>query len=324
MAKSSRLLVFLALASGMLVFVFWAVEQNAEPRYHGQPLSSWTGKLQRGSPKEQAEAREAMRALGSGAVPSLIKALEKQDSRFKRTILTYTSRFPMVSRWIRPTARQPRADAATALGEIGPSASNAIPALVPMSELTNNFGLSCPAKAALLRIRGDSIEPLLRTLDNPGSPEWVDAVHLLAQFGTNAFTAVPALSRALTSTNENVRITAAFGLGHIHSNARIAVPALINAINQGNLGNTIWALGHFEGEAKPAVPTLRQLLPDSGPALRRSLLESLFRILSPAEAKTLVPELVQHIDDPDPYLRASARNLLKQIDPEVLAKAGIK
>ena len=80
------------------------------PPYHGQPLRQWIIKLKQGNIHEQAEAQEALRALGRKAVPYLVHELEREDSGL-----------------------QGQAYAASALGEIGPQASDAIPALLRMT-----------------------------------------------------------------------------------------------------------------------------------------------------------------------------------------------
>ncbi len=129
-----------------------------EPRYHGRPLKYWVIKLKQGSRKEQAEAREALQAMGKAAVPYLVHTVEKTDSPLKLKILTtYGGRFPYLYWVLRRTSDQERAYAASALGEIGPSASNAIPALVQLNK-TNVYRHAAPTAACLMKIRGEPMD----------------------------------------------------------------------------------------------------------------------------------------------------------------------
>lgn len=331
MAKipGSFILIAPIIVAGLLLLVL--LLSGREPRYHGQTLSYWTIKLKQGNRKEQAEAQEGLKKMGKSAVPWLIRTMQKQDTWVKLKILKdYGPRFPFLYRWLRQTSDQERSYAASALGVIGPPASNAIPALSKM-----NFNLpmwQVGPSAALMKIRGEPIDGLIQTLENTNSSQaqWVLAAQTLAEFGTNASPAIPALCRALASSNG---WAAGYAMGFIHSNPEIAVPALVNAISALNSGNAmkandamnaVWALGQFEEDARPAIPLLRRHLTDPNPMLKQGVLMSLSKILPHEELKSLVPYLLQNVNDPDPNLSISSRFLLKQIDPDAAKKAGIE
>jgi len=277
-------------APGMVEF------ENGGPRYHGQALGSWIFKLKQGNLQEQAEAREALQAVGKVAVPFLIESFERTN-------------FPP----------QCRGYAASALGEIGPPASAAIPALL---------GLTCPAStAALMKIKGEPITGLVRALDEPVSDQWVTTAQTLAEFGTKASPAIPGLCRALHSEKG---WAAAYAIGFIHSQPEIAIPALLDAVKLGSpqtVVNAIWALGAFETDASSAIPILRKFLevpnPSTIPMSRQAALLSLHKILPPGEFDTLVPALIQNVNDPDQSVRMVARRMLKEIDPAAARKAGV-
>jgi HEAT repeat protein len=297
---------------------------GGEPRHKGLPLDYWVTRLKQGNQKEQAEAREAMRIMGASAVPYLEELLVKQDSPTKLWLLkNYGKRFPYLYRVMPRTLDHSRAYAAAALGEMGPAASNAIPALMQLAK-RNEPLLSSSATAAVMRIRGESMSPLLQALENTNSANWQAVAMTLAEFGTNARPAVPVLCRALKSRNPQVYDMAAYALGYIHSDASIAVPALISAVMEGKLGNTIWALGQFESEARSARPYLSTLQYNPDPMVRQSVLMALRRILPPDEVETLVPLLIKCAADPDPNLSGAAKGLLREINPAAAAKAGVK
>ena len=278
---------------------------NGGPIYHGHPAGYWIFRLKQGSREEQSEARAALRSMGKAAVPFFIQALNAPD---------------LPDQW--------HAYAASALGEIGPAASKAIPALLQM---TNQVLVSAP-RAALMKIRGESIDGLIQALNDPISDQWAQTAQTLAEFGPDAGEAIPALCRGLDS---ETGWAAAYALGFIHSHPEIAVPALIETIKRdhtgpavpgwnGDAGNAIWALGQFETDASPAIPAIRLHLQDPNPMCRQACLLSLRKILPPDQVKTLVPDLLKNVNDPEPNLRTVARGLLKEIDPKAARRAEVQ
>jgi beta-lactamase regulating signal transducer with metallopeptidase domain/HEAT repeat protein len=294
-------------ASKSLTIVEKAIESfnNGGPIYRGHPAGYWIFRLKQGSREEQSEARAALRSMGKVAVPFFLQALHAPD---------------LPDQW--------HAYAASALGEIGPAASEAIPALLQM---TNQVWESEP-RAALMKIKGESIDGLVRALNEPISDQWVQTAQTLAEFGPDASEAIPVLCRGLDSEKG---WAASYAIGFIHSQPEIAVPTLIERIKRdhtdppvvgwnGETGNAIWALGEFETDASPAIPAIRLHLEDPNPMVRLSCLVTLHKILPTNQAKTLVPDLLKNINDPEPNLRHVARGLLAQIDPEAARRANFQ
>jgi HEAT repeats len=119
---------------------------------------------------------------------------------------------------------------------------------------------------------------------------------VLGGFGPDARKAVPLLILGLGETNafdgEVGGVAAADALGDVHSEPQLSVPALIKCLSSQNPSirrQASTALAHFGADAKPAVPTLINLLNDSA----------------------------QRVKD-------AARDALKAIDPEAAEKAGVK
>jgi HEAT repeat protein len=267
---------------------------NGGPFCQGHAAGYWAIKLKQGSRDEQTKARVALRTMGKAAVPFFIQALHEPG-------------------W----PPQWQACAASALGEIGSPASDAIPALLQMTNRT----FSAAPGAALMKIRGEPIDGLIRSLNGPISDKWVETAQTLAEYGPNASEAIPALCRGLHSEKS---WAAGYAIGYIHSHPEIAVPALIDAIKGGHLGNSIWALGEFEADARSAIPIIQLHLQDDNPMVRQGCLGSLFKILPPDQVNTLVPVLLKNVNDPDPNLRVVARGMLEQIDPKAAIQAGVQ
>jgi hypothetical protein len=162
----------------------------------------------------------------------------------------------------------------------------------------------------------------------------VGTARTLADYGPDASEAIPGLCRGLNSEKS---WAAAYAIGSIHCHPEIAVPALIDEIegrylekdkwgllrNSVSWVNSIWALGEFEADARPAIPALREYLQDPHPITRETALGSLRKILPPDQVKTLVPALLKNVNDPDPNLRSLARDMLKQIAPIRAIGAGV-
>jgi HEAT repeats len=74
-----------------------------------------------------------------------------------------------------------------------------------------------------------STEDLLNDLKSPHEHDRVIAVRLLQRKKDDAAKVVPALTESLKDKDDNVRCSAAIGLGYFHEQARDAIPALQEA-----------------------------------------------------------------------------------------------
>jgi HEAT repeat protein len=173
--------------------------------------------------------------------------------------------------------------AAHLLGEMGPAARAAIPAL--LDETID----SPTAFAAVMKIRGQSVAPLIVQLQDAvrqrDMRELFQLAPTLGEFGTNAEAAVPFLVNALNLPPEYLPSAsiAAVALGEIHRQPEVCVPALIPLLDFPSASvriQAVEALGKFQNAAAPALP-----------------------------------HLVQSLDDLDASVRLAATNALNEIDP---------
>ena len=120
-----------------------------------------------------------------------------------------------------------RMAAASALGRLGASAAPARSNLVIAARDSSSM-VRLEAMRALAGIPGDTIvlRALLRGLDDPLEQVRRAAIYGIAEYGSSAPTAVPALRRALGSRDFGMREVAAFALGRIGPPAAAAVPEL--------------------------------------------------------------------------------------------------
>jgi HEAT repeat protein len=121
------------------------------------------------------------------------------------------------------------------------------------------------------------------------------------------------LEQMLRNPNAVVQAQGAFGLSRLGPEARVAVPALIDALKKDRLvrKNAALALGQIGPDARDAVPALSAALGDSEWAVRRQAALALGQI--GPEARKALPALHKVSRDPDPLVRQAAQRALKQI-----------
>jgi hypothetical protein len=159
----------------------------------------------------------------------------------------------MLSEWIALTGDNDykvRMSAAFALGQIGPDASTAIPALI-----------------ALLKDKEDYVR--------------CEAAGALGKTGPDTRIAIAALTGSLNDSFMWVRSRSAQALGKIGPEAKTAIPSLIGLLKDKTITvrtSAIEALGRIGPEAKTAIPSLTELLKDKDENIRKAATESLEKI----------------------------------------------
>jgi len=329
-----KIAIFVMIAAVLGGFVFYNLPMS-EPSYQGKILPRWIRGLEYRNVNPSDEQRAALRAMGQPAIDWLIATLQRRDSAIKRKFVGYAKNHADIYNLIiAPCHVIPEniyhAQAATALGEIGPAAQAAIPALTAASTGSDAI-VAGRARAALIKIRQESIAPLVALLEDTHSTNWFAAAQTARHLGTNAEAAVPLLVSALQSTNVAVREFAVSALGGIASCPDIAVPALIDCVQDQAAGvrrSAIDALCKFKGAKQQIVPLLLSRMQDSASWDNNVWLGAAFgleELLDKHEKRTLyVPALVKSLNNPNQTIRANAGMFLKRNDPEAAARAGIK
>ncbi len=334
MTPRKKIPIFTLIATVLLAvggFLFYN-QQTSEPSYQAKPLSRWIRGLEYENVNPSDEQRAALRAMGEPAITWLIAALQRRDSPIKRSFVNYAKNHAEIhNRFIAPRHVIPEkiyhVQAATALGEIGPAARAAIPSLTAASSDRDSV-VAARAKAALIKIREESITTLLSLLEDTLSTNWWQAALTVQHLGTNAEAAVPLLVSALQSTNDGVRESALRGLGGIAGRPDIAVPALIGCLRDKDARirrSAIDALCKFKGPKQQIVPLLLSSMQDTDNNVWLGAAFGLEELLDKDEKRTLyVPALVKSLHNPNRTIRANAEMFLKRIDPEAAAREGIK
>ncbi len=128
--------LFVAAIGGLI----WLAMPPKEPAYHGEPLSYWLSRAEEygvygvvnDDPKEDLKAiecRDAIRTIGTNAIPALLRILRAKDSAAKIKVMELVERqdfihFPISS------AEEQKGRAAIGFNLLGDLASNSVPALI--------------------------------------------------------------------------------------------------------------------------------------------------------------------------------------------------
>jgi len=236
-----------------------------EPRYRWRTLSDWlviyeeNHESEADSPeaKMAAEAAEAVRHIGTNALPFVLKWMEQQPPAF---------------------------DPAGCFEILGKEAASAVPALTRMLN-DSNQDVVRKAIYPLASIGEDGLPPLVAALGNTQNPDRstiADAIRVMAIEQIDTRSAVPTLLQCLKDTNSWV-VTSAIEalLWAARRQPEVAVPALIGCFEDPRTevrDDAADCIGSFREKARPAVSALIKLLNDASPHVRWATTNSLQKI----------------------------------------------
>jgi HEAT repeat protein len=238
MKRRNRILLaaLVVVVIGGLAWVAWP--EPPEPVYQGKELSIWLRPYQAeaiqqmipGSVQYQKcrESDNAIRAIGTNAIPFLLLRMRIKDSALPRRFVQLVARQKLIKIHYTP-ANYLQLEAVEAFRILGASASNAVPELI--------------------KIYHENI--------SPGTH--VATIEALGSIGPGASQAVPFLLMEMRNTNDYFAGLAMESLGQIHAEPKAVVPALINVLEHGDSKvklSAACALGKFGAAARPALPLL--------------------------------------------------------------------
>jgi hypothetical protein len=229
-----RLAIFAGLLTLLMAWVCFLLPQDSRrPVYHGKPLTLWLQTYTssgRGSP-EWKEADEAVRHIGTNAIPVLLHLVYVKDSALKLRLVALAQRQRLIKVHFIPAAQR-NIQASRAFIVLGDTAKAAVPALVKMFD------------------------------ENPSADSLSAIEDALAWIGPAANPAIRVLLHTATNSNSRVRASALWALGEIHAEPQLCVPALIQGLNDSDDWarlSAAHALGMFGTDAQPAIPALTGL-----------------------------------------------------------------
>jgi hypothetical protein len=249
--------------------------RGSEPRYHGRRFSAWliiAADGPNGGPEELKEAEEAVQAIGTNAIPTLLTWLKTSPHR-SRTIHQIAGKVEEFA---------PFVPAQDMLDKISPDrvglayygfellrekAAPAIPALVQMMQDTSIIAERREVCAFIVGGLGEAgLDELLALLAKGGEARRL-AVIGMHEFSTitnhvKAAQAVPYLVEELRTPMSPVAFWSASALGYLGWEPQLAIPALTAGLTNSNPSiqrACVTALGKFGPLASNALPEIEKL-----------------------------------------------------------------
>jgi hypothetical protein len=281
--RTVLLLVLLACAllvvPGVVILV-----RTSEPSYGGRSLSQWLEiyYFVAKTPAEQQIAVEAVRKIGTNAVPHLLKWMRYEQGAHPVTE-TLAEKVPESSYLLHFLYGPERRALTAPIGFeiLGPEASAAVSDLAQLMNDPRTGGAPELAIQALVHLGKDALAPLITTLTNRQARRRADIAHQLHYLGTNARPAIPVLITLLDDKDAGVATGVAWSLARIRLEPALVVPALTNALRNPNpqlRGTFVMALARYGQQALPAVPALLGTLHDPNPQVRAVTSNALFKL----------------------------------------------
>ncbi len=221
----------------------------------------------------------------------------------------------------------PLNDVMRVLGNVGPAASEAIPALERIAKAPPRESgvLRSRALSTLWKVRPDGVERAVRIIEaslDKGRQfdEYLqigiaNPLETLAEIGPRARVAVPVLLRVLAEAGEHGglrRGKAAEALGAIGHDPARTVPLLVSLLTDREMwvrDGAVKGLGRFGNSAQAAVPHLVKLLEDPSQYVRGNAVEALDKI----GAAGAVDALVKALEDQEDVVRFQAAETLGRL-----------
>jgi HEAT repeat protein len=216
--------------------------------------------------------------------------------------------------------RSNRCTAAMVLGDFGPAAKEAVPALLELLKDSDRY-LPCYAAFSLWQIaKHDRAIPVL--IEKGRGSEGPDS-EFLGQIGPEAKAAVPALTKAAADKDAFRAFRAIEALGKIGAEAKSAIPVIRPFLKTDDVRKVGAALALWRLErSRDAVPALIESLQShkyldggSGDSFVRWRAAEALRDIGP-EAQAAIPALRAALYDEDTFVRHVAAAALKRIDTQ--------
>jgi hypothetical protein len=242
------------------------------------------------------EATDAIKAIGTKALPTFLTWLRYEQSPAKRWVIELIYRLPLGKRkhdlWLAlggPKISLLPKQADEGFRILGADAQSAIPELVRLAKDPRHPRPSFRAIKALGRIGPLSMPELAKLLSDTSCPNREAVVVQIANFATNVPSAVPMILQLTSNPAEDLSSAAVSILGTRQVPYELAVPALINGLGSKHPKTQQFAaasLGQYTTQAVQAAPALRQLLFASNLFTRYEATNALLKIQPEGFTKT--------------------------------------
>jgi hypothetical protein len=270
--KRKRLLLAFAGIVAFVAGLFLVLNHYTEPTYNGRPLSEWIAPQYAAPTSPEAkEARIAIKAIGTSALPYLLEWITYEHGDLRRWARMHEYDFP---NWLQegPAFRQwlyggfERAyHARAAFAVLGDQAIPAIPELHRLACTADRRDTQIRAAHCLFNIGPAATAALTNVLATTyiaNEPSFTERIESL---GTNAAPFVPILVHQLKHGSWQGEVRSAETLGALQLNPEEVIPALIDRLADPHpemRAAAAKSLAQFGTWAIIALPALNQLVND--------------------------------------------------------------
>src|SRR5689334_9442211 len=270
----------LIIAIGVFVLggLRWQIVRHREPIYKGKRLTDWLREYDAAQPGVTfKEVDEAVRQIGTNALPQLLHLLRAKDTPLKLFLIRSAGKQHLVGVDVSPAAIL-HGRALAAFRTLGPSAKPALPALQEIL-CKENYAY---VMAVIAGFGKDGFELLVNELTNKLAEVRCYAAYELSMTNFASCPAGAALAKSLNDKDPDVRCAAAMSLGRIAREPDVSIAALIDALTKDSNSqvrvDAAFALGRYGNQAEKAIPVLKKALKDEDKKVRDEAAFSLRQI----------------------------------------------
>lgn len=248
-----RISILLACAVALVALGALLLPRKPEASYQGRTLTEWLDDYYFDSRKRievdlpQTEAYFALSAIGTNALPTLLRWVEHEPSPWGERLRSFAASLPpplanlSFVRTLAQSGHRPFAWV-QAFQVLGLDANGAVPELTRLlrrEPAAEDLG-ALPA-LALAYIGPAGLPPLLAAAADSHASCRINAILSFSDMGTNALPAIPLLIQCLTSTNLEVAKAATYVLCELRFQPDIVLPALAKCLQSPDLETRILA-----------------------------------------------------------------------------------
>lgn len=317
------LLSFASLAIGLVVQHEIAYRRAC---YQGKHVREWAAQLYATyEPSGTNAAAAAFRAMGSKAVPALRSLINLHDPLYEKALFKSARYLPARVRVylfqkLKPgRAIEYRLGAIRALGELGTTASAALPDIV--ATLGDADGrVRWLTAQTLFRFGPEAVAALIPLTTNPDVNLRHAAVYALGETQTNALPALPALLRSAADTNEAVRASAIYSLSRVGRSALPKVLEIAATDPDPQLQNTAFRAVIVLRTPPGPMLTSPIMITTNTPDIRRRALMSLWYARQTNQHALRLIE--RCLNDESPEVRETAQKILDRLSSTNQTRVG--
>jgi hypothetical protein len=229
--------LLVAAAVGLL---WWSPWESPEPVYDGKSVSAWLNDLDSKTGRLSTSATNALRHLGSNAIPRLLKEASIRSFPTKEIANDLLKKQRIIRFHFAPNPDH-QAIAQQGFRSLGTMGIQAVAQGLTNSDRWIRYG--CVGQWELCKDYPDILfEPLFHCLQDPVPSVRGRAANALGMLHHKPEQVVPVLIAMLSDSDDDVRGLAAIGLGLYGDKAKSAFPTLLKMFNAPDKATKTWVV----------------------------------------------------------------------------------